>query len=221
MRYAAIDIGTVTCRLLVADVGDRGLRELYRRAEIVNLGDGVDATGALSAVAIDRVCAVVEEYLEIVIGYASECPVEVRCLATSASRDASNADMFSARLEQLGVKLSVIEGSREAELSFKGASACFAGERLLVSDIGGGSTELIVGVAGEAPLHSHSFNIGCRRATERLLPSDPPLAEEIDSLASWAREELSGFFDEVGSLGFAPERYVAVAGTPTDRKSVV
>lgn len=214
-RFAAIDIGTVTCRLMVADVDKDGLHELCHRSEIVNLGAGVDATGALSAEAIDRVCVVVDEYCRIIQSYAESAPVTVRCVATSASRDASNADEFVQRMAQLGVALSVIDGSREAELSFLGVSSSFAGERLLVADIGGGSTELIVGTAGQNVLHAHSYNVGCRRATERLLKGDPPTAAELDALGAWVRDELGGFFDEVAKLDFAPERFVAVAGTPT------
>ncbi len=220
MRYAAIDIGTVTCRLLVADVIDGEVRDLCRRSEIVNLGAGVDAEGTLSADAIDRVCAKVEEYLALVGTYAGDGPVQVRCMATSASRDARNADEFAARLAALGVDMSVIPGEREAGLSFLGASMGYDGERLLVADIGGGSTELVAGVGGQGVVHAHSFDIGCRRATERLLHSDPPTEEETRALEEWVHGEFAGFFDELAGKDFAPERFVAVAGTATSVVSI-
>ncbi len=221
MRYAAIDIGTVTARLLVADVDEQGaLHELYRRSEIVNLGAGVDETGMLAPDAIDRVCAVVAQYRTAIDELSGDELIVVRCLATSASRDARNADEFANRLAELGVELSVIPGEYEAQLSFLGASGSFLGERLLVSDVGGGSTELIAGVAGEGVVYSHSFNIGSRRATERLLQSDPPTRAEQEDLAAWVQEEFTPFFNELQSLGFVPQRYVAVAGTATTAVSI-
>lgn len=221
MRYAAIDIGTVTCRLLVADVDARGIHDICRRSEITNLGAGVDATGALSEDAIERVSAQVAEYKSIIDAITAEGePVQVRAMATSASRDASNADEFAARLAEVGVELSVIPGDKEAELSFLGASHDFVGEKLLVSDIGGGSTELIAGVAGQGIVHAHSFNIGARRATERLLHGDPPTGEERATLAAWVQEEFAPFFAELHELGFVPQRYVAVAGTSTSVVSI-
>ena len=260
-RIAAIDIGTVTCRLLIADVDTpaasngfasaslaaasaasldsasaaavsaatdaqpnpaamAGIHELYRTTKIVNLGAGVDATGRLAPDAIDCVAAAVAEYKAIIDRYSSEEPVEVRCLATSACRDAENAQEFAERLAQIGVELMIIPGQREAQLSFLGASAGFAGERLIVSDVGGGSTELIAGVAGQGVVHAHSFDIGCRRATERLLVSDPPTPAEIDALRAWIRPEFTRFFEELASLGFEPQRYIAVAGTATSVVSI-
>ena len=220
MRYAAIDIGTVTARLLIADVDAAGLHPLTYESNIVNLGAGVDATGALDPQAIDRVCATVERYMEKVAQASSEKPVQVRCLATSASRDASNADVFVERMAQLGVEMMVISGVREAELAFLGASADFPGEALLVSDIGGGSTELIAGVAGEGIVHSHSFNIGSRRATERCIVNDPPTKEELRAIADWAAPQFATFFEELKQRGFTYERYIAVAGTSTTVVSI-
>ena len=221
MRYAAIDIGTVTARLLVADVDAQGrLHELCRRSEIVNLGAGVDETGMLAPDAIDRVCQVVVQYRAAIDELSQDEPMVVRCLATSASRDAGNADEFAKRLADLGIELDVIPGEYEAQLSFLGASGSFIGERLLVSDAGGGSTELIAGIAGEGVVHAHSFNIGCRRATERLLKTDPPTAEEQAALAAWVREEFTSFFDELRAMDFVPQRFVAVAGTATSAVSI-
>ncbi|MEE0519757.1 Ppx/GppA phosphatase family protein [Slackia sp.] len=219
MRVAAIDIGTVTSRLFIADVNESGVMPLCRKSVITNLGEGVDASGRLSDEAIARTVEQVARYKEVVDEYA---PVDsLVALATSASRDAENSDEFVGRLRDVGVELSVIPGSREAELSFLGASNDFRGEDILFADIGGGSTELAFGracgsaesVVPEIELHaSRSFDIGCRRMTERFLKSDPPSEYELGQARAWAIETLAPFFEEE-SIRF--DRLVAVAGTPT------
>ena len=216
-RYAAIDIGTVTCRMLVADVDDTGVHALDREYGITNLGEGVDASGALKPEAIDRVVAKIREYLHTLDGFRTpEQPeIPIIAMATSASRDASNADEFVARLRALGIELTVIPGEREAGLSFAGATAAFPGETLLVVDVGGGSTELVVGHAGEEPMMVHSFNIGCRRVTERFYHDDPPTAAQIAEANAWMRAEFQGYFDEMAARGLTLDRMVAVAGTAT------
>lgn len=222
-RYAAIDIGTVTCRMLVADVDEAGrLHELDREYAITNLGEGVDATGVLKPEAMQRVADTVARYFEVLRGFETpEHPViETKAMATSAARDARNADEFEALLAGLGVTLSVIPGQREAALSFAGASCDFLGERLLVVDIGGGSTEVIAGRAGGAPDRSHSFNVGCRRVTEKFFRADPPSAAELEEARAWVEAGMRPYFDELRGAGFAPERLVAVAGTATTVVSV-
>lgn len=217
-RYAAIDIGTVTCRMLVADVDERGiLHELRREYAITNLGEGVDATGVLKPEAMRRVADVVGRYRRILDGCAPAdgSPLTVVALATSASRDAENAAEFVSLLADEGVVLSVIPGEREAALSFAGASCDFTGEDLLVIDVGGGSTEIVAGRAGSAPVRSHSFNIGCRRMTEKFLAADPPTEVELDRARVWIAEGMTPYFKELRAEGFAPQRLVAVAGTAT------
>ena len=182
MRVAAIDIGTVTSRLLVADVDASGTRQVARQSAITNLGEGVDASGEFLPEAIDRTVAQVAEYRKVIDACAADCAVDrVVALATSASRDARNSGVFVSRLREVGVELSVIPGEREAALSFLGASNDFRNEDLLFADIGGGSTEMVFGrangsagdlVPDVAVRASHSFNIGCRRMTERFLPAD-------------------------------------------------
>ena len=149
-RYAVIDLGTVTCRMLVADVDAFGcLHELRREYAIVNLGEGVDASGTLSPDAIERAAATVERYLTLLDELApAGAPVEVAALATSAARDAANKDALIARLARAGVDLRIIPGDVEARLSFSGASLDYAGEDLLVVDVGGGSTEIVAGRGG-------------------------------------------------------------------------
>ena len=216
-RFAAIDIGTVTSRMLVADVDDSGIRTLDREYGITNLGEGVDATGMLKPEAIDRVEAKIREYLDTLETFKTpEHPeIPIIAMATSASRDASNADEFVGRLRSLGIELTVIPGEREAGLSFAGATAAFPGETLMVVDVGGGSSELVVGKAGEEPLMVHSFNIGCRRVTERFFHSDPPTAAEVAAADSWMRAEFQWYFDEMRKRGIVLDRMVAVAGTAT------
>lgn len=116
-------------------------------------------------------------------------------MATSASRDAANGPEFAARLAERGVTLAVIPGSREAQLTFLGASSDFPGENLLVVDIGGGSTEVVAGRFGEDPVASHSFNIGCRRVTERFFHDDPPTAGQMDAARQWIRETMAPYFE--------------------------
>lgn len=222
-RYAAIDIGTVTCRMLVADVDASGrLHELDREYAITNLGEDVDASGVLKPEAMQRVADAVARYLEVLRGFSTpDHPVvQLKAMATSAARDARNAGEFEAILAGLGVELSVIPGQREAALSFSGASCDFVGERLLVMDIGGGSTEVIAGRAGSDPDRSRSFNIGCRRVTEKFFEADPPSVAELERARVWVETGMRPYFDELRGAGFAPERLVAVAGTATTVVSV-
>lgn len=216
-RFAAIDIGTVTCRMLVADVVDGRLVELAKEYAITNLGEGVDATGVLKPEAMQRVRDAVARYLQVRDSFINEENPSIKtvAMATSASRDAKNSADFAAMLSGLGVELSVIPGEKEAALSFKGASGDFPGEGILVVDIGGGSTEIIAGAAGQSPVKAHSFNIGCRRVTERFLHSNPPAKDELEAASSWIREEMRWYFDELAESGFAIDRLVAVAGTAT------
>ena len=221
-RYGALDIGTVTCRLLVADVEDGRIIDVDKEYAITDLGVGVDATGRLSEAAIERVLACVDRYLEVLARYDTpEHPVRrLIAMATSASRDAANGPEFAARLAECGVTLAVIPGSREAQLTFLGASSDFPGENLLVVDIGGGSTEVVAGRFGEDPVASHSFNIGCRRVTERFFHDDPPTAGQMDAARQWIRETMAPYFEGLATAGFAIDRVVAVAGTATSVVSI-
>lgn len=224
-RVAAIDIGTVTCRMLVADVDESGrLYELTREYAIANLGEGVDATRRLKPEAIDRVAEIVERYLAKLKALCAAEPeaIEPRivAIATSASRDAENSAEFTSRLHNLGVDVRVIPGELEAALSFAGATAEFPGERVVVVDVGGGSTEVVAGSAGESPELAHSFDIGCRRITERFLASDPPTADEISSARRWMRKEMEPYFGRIRAANPSYGRMIAVAGTATTMVSI-
>lgn len=225
-RFAAIDIGTVTCRMLIADVlGDRVV-PVAKGYEIVNLGEGVDATGVLKPEAMERVAGAVDRYLEVRASCdAPDHPVlSTTVVATSAARDAENADEFVDLLARRGLELAVIPGEKEAALSFRGASADFAcsdeGEppMILVVDVGGGSTELIAGRAGGEPVRAQSFDVGCRRVTERFLSADPLDAEEMARARAWMRDLFDGFFarEDLPPI----ERMIAVAGTATTVVSI-
>lgn len=204
--------------MLVADVDAQGeLHELDREYRIVNLGEGVDATGVLKPEAIQRTVDAVRDYLDVLERFRTLEHEDIRviAMATSASRDAENADEFIGALANLGVQLTVIPGDREAALSFAGASCQFPRQPLFVVDVGGGSTEVVAGVSGGEVCFSRSFDIGCRRVTERFLHVDPPAEKDLAEARAWVRETMAPYFDDVKESGFVPSRLVAVAGTAT------
>jgi exopolyphosphatase/guanosine-5'-triphosphate,3'-diphosphate pyrophosphatase len=176
MRVAAIDCGTNSIRLLIADVAGDRLTDVARRLELVRLGEGVDRTGRLAPEAVERT-------RQALLGYAAEIAElgieRVRMVATSASRDASNAGDFRAMVRSvLGVDPEVISGDEEARLSFTGAVQGLAADPpYLVVDIGGGSTEFVTGARSVGA--AISVDIGCVRMTERHLRSDPPTPDQI------------------------------------------
>ena len=221
-RYAAIDIGTVTCRMLVVDADESGLHELTREYVITNLGEGVDATCELKPAAMERVVRAIDGFLAVRDSLSTPDHPVVRtvAVATSAARDARNAADFAARLRERGIELSVILGAREAALSFSGASIDFSGERLMVVDVGGGSTEVVMGTGGAEPLRAHSFNVGCRRVTEKFLASDPPAPEELVRARAWIREQMASWFADQAKEAASLERAIAVAGTATTVVSI-
>ncbi|RIJ76499.1 Ppx/GppA family phosphatase [Nakamurella silvestris] len=196
-RVAAIDCGTNSIRLLVADLEetDSGLvlTDVHREMRVVRLGEGVDATGSLQPAAIDRTWAALADYNAILRASGA---IRVRMAATSATRDAANRQDFVSMVRStLGQDPEVITGVEEAELSFRGAVADLdpAEGPFMVVDIGGGSTEMVVGsiVDGEVQLAgSVSMDIGCVRITERLLHGDPPTAHEIIQARAWAHDIL-------------------------------
>ena len=213
-RVAAIDCGTNSIRLLIAEPdGSGGLNDLKRRLEIVRLGQGVDATGEFHPDALRRTFAAVDDYAELI--KKAEVPVEkVHFVATSAARDAKNRDRFLLGIkERLGVQADVISGETEARLSFMGALSRVTpdGEPVLVMDIGGGSTELITGsAAGE--LHSAiSLDIGSVRVTERFLKQNPVADDDLERATTYVDELLAGSGVDFDSIG----TWIGVAGTAT------
>ncbi|MGW6058505.1 Ppx/GppA phosphatase family protein [Streptomyces sp. NPDC055189] len=184
-RVAAIDCGTNSIRLLVADADPQTgeLVDLDRRMTVVRLGQGVDKTGRLAPEALERTFAACREYARIIKEHGAE---RLRFVATSASRDAENRDDFvRGVLDILGVEPEVISGDQEAEFSFTGATKELAGsdhlaKPYLVVDIGGGSTEFVVGDDGVRA--ARSVDVGCVRLTERHIRTDPPSPAELDAV---------------------------------------
>ena len=214
-RVAAVDIGTNSVRLLVADVGGTGatatLEPVERLMRITRLGQGVDATRALHPDAIERTLTVLREYGEVCTRLGVE---RIRATATSAARDATNRDdFFAPATEALGVRPELLSGDEEARLSFLGATADLdAPAPYLVVDIGGGSTEFVVGT--DEPTAAISVDIGCVRVTEQFLHSDPPTPEELSGAVSVVRDHLTDVAREIPAVREA-KTMVGLAGTIT------
>jgi exopolyphosphatase / guanosine-5'-triphosphate,3'-diphosphate pyrophosphatase len=207
---AVIDIGTNTTRLLVAEREDGDVVELERRTIITRLGQGVDATGRLADEAMGRVAEAVAGYREVIDRLGAH---KVVAVATSAMRDAENGPTFRDYLkEKFGVDARTISGDEEARLTFLGATTGRNDDRdTVVIDIGGGSTEYVLGRAGEDPSFHTSTQMGSVRHTERFLHSDPPRQEELQVLA----EDVRSVVPDV-SAGHA----IAVAGTATSLAAI-
>ena len=191
-RVAAVDCGTNSIRLLVADVDPVAgtLVDVDRRMEIVRLGQGVDATGRISADAMERTLATTRFYGALVEQYGATA---VRFVATSATRDASNQDDFADGVRALlGVEPEIVTGDEEARLSFTGATRGLVGHDgpFLVVDIGGGSTEVVLGTAGDVEA-ARSVDVGCVRLTERFGFDDPPTTGQVVA----AREAVDAALD--------------------------
>jgi exopolyphosphatase/guanosine-5'-triphosphate,3'-diphosphate pyrophosphatase len=211
-RIAVVDLGTNSTRLLVAEVADGEVHELDRQSTVTRLGAGVDAEGRLSDDAMERVFQVVEGYRD---SYGRLGADRVVGIATSAVREAENGDEFRRELEsRFGIRARAVPGEEEAALTFRGATAGRPTDALsLVVDIGGGSTELVLGQPGQEPAFHASTRLGVVRQTERHLRNDPPGAAELDALSREAREvidaEVPADARKQVSLG------IAVAGTAT------
>src|SRR3954468_2193927 len=214
MRAAAIDIGTNSTRLLVAEVDrpDGALVTLDRRMTITRLGRGVDASRRLAPDAVTRTVDALAEYRTAIDAIGGV--TQVRATATSAARDATNRDeFFVAAHGALGVTPELLSGQEEARLSFLGATtglADVAPAPYLVVDIGGGSTEFVVGT--DAPEGLISVDIGCVRITEMWLHGDPPTAEELSQAVHVVREHLADVLREVPAITTA-KTLVGLAGT--------
>jgi exopolyphosphatase/guanosine-5'-triphosphate,3'-diphosphate pyrophosphatase len=215
MRVAVVDIGTNSTRLLVADVApDGSLIELERRTKVTRLGDRLDRTGVLGDAAMERVLATLAEYREVIDAGGAERAVAV---LTSAVRDAANGDAFLARVRAHGEALHarVIPGEEEARLTFRGATSERAPGDMtptVVIDVGGGSTELVVGSGDEVSFHV-STQAGVVRHTERHLATDPPTSAELEALAADVRSMFAHAVPP--SAREAARAAVAVAGTAT------
>lgn len=245
LRLAAIDIGTVSTRLLCATVRDGAITQEFKRTIITDLGAGVDATGRFAPDAVARVLDACARFCADIAAHGAQ---HVSTTLTSAARDAKNGDLLLNGLCELGLKPQVIPGEVEARLTFYGVARDFPGERIAVADLGGGSTELTVGALtahlGKLPADTlasrpdrpspgaptprpverlalervASLDIGCRRVTERFFASLPPRVDELAAAAAWARDLYVPYWQELGSR---PDRLVAVGGTVTTLVALV
>jgi exopolyphosphatase/guanosine-5'-triphosphate,3'-diphosphate pyrophosphatase len=211
MRVAAIDCGTNSIRLLIADIDGNNFREVVRDMEIVRLGQGVDETGQFHPDAIARTLAAVDKFAAEIAKRGVE---KIRFCATSATRDATNRHLFVDGVrDRLGIELEVISGDEEAALSFAGAIKDLDPNNgpFLVVDIGGGSTEFVFGTSTVEA--ARSVNIGCVRMTERHFASDPATVQQIES----ARTDIQAAIAQAAAIVpiTQAKTLVAVAGTAT------
>ena len=222
-KVAAIDLGTVSSRLVLAQVEAGAIVESSKHTEITDLGEGVDATGRFCEAAVERVLAACRMFVAEARDFGAAC---ICTTCTSAARDASNAALLLDGLRELGLEPQVIPGEVEARLTFFGVAHDFAGERIIVADSGGGSTELATGVyAPERGVFAlegtRSLDIGCRRVTERFFSALPPVDGELAAAADWAGEQFAAYFESLPSDFERAERLVAVGGTVTTLVALV
>ncbi|HEX3293086.1 MAG TPA: Ppx/GppA phosphatase family protein [Solirubrobacterales bacterium] len=216
MRVAVVDIGTNSTRLLIGDVEETGVVEVERRTTVTNMGRGVDHSGIICSDAVDDVCTVVGDYKA---RYEEMGAERVSAIATSAVRDAVNGDAFIAELrERFGLDARLLTGDEEANLTYLGATSHRpAGDSTLVFDIGGGSTELIVGSGKKVGFHT-SLQAGTIRQSERHLTRDPPDPHELEDLAADIRNQIDRAIAAQAQV--EPSRAIAVAGTPTSLAAI-
>jgi exopolyphosphatase / guanosine-5'-triphosphate,3'-diphosphate pyrophosphatase len=213
-RVAVIDIGSNSTRLLVADVEGGRVRPVERRSTVTRLGRGVDLSGQLAAEAVEAACGAVDPYVATLQELGAE---RVDAIATSAVRDASNGAAFVAELrERFALSARVLDGEEEARLTYLGATSEHSpAVPTLVIDIGGGSTELVVGQGRHVDWHT-SLQAGVVRHTERHLVHDPPTPVELEALAT----DLGGLIEAARDEAPGAEAGIAVAGTPTSLAAI-
>lgn len=213
MRLAGVDIGTLTCRLLIADLlPDKGLKEVRSERRILRLGEGVDQTKRLSGAAMDRVIQCLREWRGLIDE--SQVDAEV-AVATSAVRDAANRDEFLDRVKrEAGFEVEIISGDEEARRTLLGIRSDLPDgvTNVLALDIGGGSTEFILDRPGQNPV-VRSIDIGVVRLCERLLRHDPPTEEELRQAREWVERETKAAV--TGMDGYRVATFVGTAGTIT------
>ena len=216
MRVAVIDIGTNSTRLLIADVEGSDVNEIERRTTVTNMGRGVDHSGLICPDAVDDVCGVVADYKA---RYEEMGADRTMAIATSAVRDAVNGEAFIAELrERFGLDARLLTGEEEAHLTYFGATSHRSDQDpTLVFDIGGGSTELIVGSGTDVGFHT-SLQAGTIRQSERHLTADPPHPHELEDLAADIRNLIDRAI--AAQPKGKPVRAIAVAGTPTSLAAI-
>src|SRR3954454_17706188 len=216
VRVAVVDIGTNSTRLLIGDVEGPGVVEVERRTTVTNMGRGVDHSGMICSDAVDDVCSVIADYKS---RYEEMGAERVMAIATSAVRDAVNGEAFIAELrERFELSARLLTGEEEANLTYLGATAHRPAEdSTLVFDIGGGSTELIVGSGSRGGFHT-SLQGGTIRQSERHLTSAPPHPHELEHLAGDIHNQIERAIAEQPEA--KASRAIAVAGTPTSLAAI-
>lgn len=218
MRCAVVDIGTNSTRLLIAEVRDGAISELDRRSTVTRLGQGVDSSGRLAPEAEQRVFAALDDYAEAIAHHRCDSRIAV---LTSAVRDAANGARFAQEVrERYGLDARTLTGDQEARLSYLGATASRPGRAdggLLVVDIGGGSTEIVLGSDDRVIFHVSTQN-GVVRHTERHIAGDPPQPQELAALAADVRASLGAAVPQ--DVRSAVSELVAVAGTATSGAAI-
>lgn len=216
MRIAVIDIGTVTTRLLIANVTqsrtnpDRWhIEDLEKEMRITHLGEGLSESGLISEDAKNRVIAVLRIYAEMVSENAPEKDIWI---ATSAVRDASNGEEFLEEVSSFGIDVRLISGELEAELSYEGATFGRGGKGVLVADPGGGSTELVFMNPKDGTLYAESINVGARRLTDMFIKHDPVTEEEYQAMGDYIDSLFAPYFENLPS---PVNELVVLAGTAT------
>ena len=217
-RISCIDIGTVTARLAVADVEDGRVQRLAKQSTIVDLGEGLSASGRICEGAKGRVLACVDSYLAA--ARAAEAPL-VCCTMTSAARDAENSDEVISEFKKRGLEAQVIPGEVEGMLTLLGIAQDFGARPVLIADNGGGSTEFALGRLQDGALDVafvRSIDVGCRRVTERFLSEHPdgvPSESELAAAHEFAAQEFAPVAGLLAEANLQPERLVTCGGTVT------
>lgn len=213
MKIAALDLGTNSFLCLIVEIKDGQIQKIFSdEVEIVRLGQDVNKTKMFHVEALKRARSCLSKFRKSIDFHQ---PDRIVAMATSAARDVGNADELFQIGRQLQIPIEIIAGEKEAEITFRGATSGFPkdGKIRAVIDVGGGSTEIIVGKDGKV-LAGGSVNVGGIRLTEKFFPRQPPSQEQIESFQLYLREKLSPLIVEIKT--FHPEEVIAVAGTPTE-----
>jgi exopolyphosphatase/guanosine-5'-triphosphate,3'-diphosphate pyrophosphatase len=214
MKVAALDLGTNTFLCLIAEVENSRVSRVYDdQVRVVRLGQGVDQTKLFHPDALKRAKVALTEFAELI---AQHKPERVLAMATSAARDVENADELFSICQKLQIPVQIIPGSREAEITFRGAvSAFFDDRRRLIVDVGGGSTELIVG-RGLTYEAGQSVDLGCVRLTEKYSFKPPVSDEKVSQVSAYMREHMVRVIKTLSGFAGGLDEILAVAGTPTE-----
>ena len=212
MKCGIVDVEPNTIRLSIYHWAGGRFKLLLNKKEMAGLA-GYIRDGVLSDAGILLTCRILSGFRALLDNFDIS---DMYVFGTAALRNIVNTEQAVDTIREVtGIRVEVLTGAEEAALSFSGASAGGGVSAGLLADIGGGSTEMVVGRAGQAPAWAHSFDIGCRRVTEKFIRTDPPASDELDRAREWVSQQLARRLGEAGKAGITPERLVAAAGTAT------